>query len=167
MADMTAGQILTAGTFNSKTRKCIARARRTTNSGTSAGAATAVLRLDDKPMVGGRTYRITWIAKANSTTANDTIRGQLYHTTNGSTPTTASTNTPGGAAETSNAGNGGTLVCVTDYTPAVDETFSVLLAVLRTGGAGNASFTSNGSTLLTEIYIDDMGDDPGDTGTDL
>lgn len=168
MADATAGQILTARTFNMKVRKCIARARRTTTSSTSSSSTpVAVLRLDDIPILAGHTYRITWIAKANTTVAGDVTRGIMHFTTDGTVPTSANAQVLGSTASTTEAGTGSTLVCVTDYTPSVDQTYSVLLSIFRNSGTGAVSFASNATTILTQIYIDDMGDDPGNTGTDL
>jgi hypothetical protein len=170
MADLAAGQVLTAATFNMKVRKCIARAARTTAS-TAASAATGVLRLDDKPILAGHTYRITWKAQLAGTVLGDVLRGEIKYTTDASTPTTTSTGLPGSYADIVNAVGSSTvghgLTITTDYTPVTDETLSVLLITERISGTGNVNMQATGGLIVTQMYIDDMGDDPGNTGTDI
>ena len=168
MSQLTAGQTLTASLLNSKFQKCIARARRTTNSSASTSTTSVgVLRLDDKPIKALRTYRITWKANFDVATQTDTLRGLIRYTTDGSTPTTSSTILPGSGGETSftsNATASGVTI-VTDYTPVADEILSTLLCIQHNVGTGNGIMQADGTTFTVDVYIDDMGDDPGNTGT--
>lgn len=170
MAALTAGQVLTAGLLNRKLRKNVARGRRTTSStATTSTTYVSVLRLDDIPLTAGITYRITWKAHFSIATATDVLAGLLFYTVDGSTPTTSSTAVPGSAGEVDFASTSQQPVCtvVTSYTPVTDETLSVLLGVKHIVGTSSGTMTANGFGTTTEMYIDDMGDDPGDTGTDL
>lgn len=168
MASIAAGQTLTAGLLNEKFRKCIARARRTTNSSsTTSTTSVGVLRLDDKPVKANVTYRITWKFTADTTTTTDTVRGLIRYTTDGSTPTTASALLVGSGGEGVfvNASSGDTITVVTDYTPVTDELLSLLLCIQHTIGTSAIVAQADGGIFITQMYIDNMGDDPGNTGT--
>jgi hypothetical protein len=168
MAQIVAGQTLTASLLNRKLNRCIARGRRTTNSSsTTSTTSVGVLRLDDKPIRAGVTYRITHKVTGDTTTSTDTLRSLVRYTVDGSTPTTSSTLLPGSGGETSftSGSSGSTLIVVTDYVPVVDETLSLLLCIQHTLGTSAIIAQADGGIFLTEMYIDDMGDDPGNTGT--
>lgn len=169
MTDLAAGQVLTATTFNNKVRRRIARARRTTTSSSSSGSLVAVLRLDDKPVLAGINYEITASVHADGDTADLCFRTEIRYTTDGSTPTTASPVLPGSGTDESqrNASFGTSQYICTDYTPAGDESLSLLLCIIRLTAAGAVGLQADGTTYLTMMYLDSMGDDPGDTGTDL
>lgn len=170
MADVAAGQIITAQLFNNKTRKCIARGRRVTNSSSSTSTTSVgVLRLDDKPVQAGKTIRITWKMTFDCATSTDTVRGHIRYTTDGSTPTTASPLLPGssGGAHFISTSDVETRNVSTDYTPAGDETLSLLLCIAHMAGTGAMIAQADGTTYTTDMYIDDMGDDPGNSGTSV
>lgn len=169
MADVTAGQIMTADLFNRKVRKNIAHARRLTNSTASTGSPVGVIRMDDIPIRAGIQYRISWKARTDSSVANDVCYGEIRYTTDGSTPTTSSTQLPGSVGETgqTDGGVGFSLYATTYYSPLVNETLSILLTVTRGSGTGNNVLYADGATNVTDIYIDDMGDEPGLTGTNV
>ena len=172
MSEVAAGEIATAAKWRRDTKKILGRARRTTDSSTSASTTlVAVLRLDDIPITGGRLHRIsTSPLSLDSSTANDVIRASILYTTDGTTPTTSSTQLPGGIAQTSqpNAAAGEFPSAIsTTYTPASDETLSLLLCVSRISGGGNCLIQANGTVTIIEILVTDLGIDPGDTGTDL
>lgn len=166
----TAGQILTASALNTATRKRIGRARRITNSTSSTSTtALSVLRLDDIPIKALKNYEIKWACHVSFATPGDIGVVQLHYTTDGSTPTSSSSVLPGSNSEnhtqTSSQYDG--LTMVTDYTPAADQTLSLLMTYRHLSGTGAMVLQGNGVQYLTAIYVDDMGDDPGDTGVDL
>lgn len=168
MAQIVAGQTLTASLLNQKVRKCVARARRTTNSSaTTSTTSVGVLRLDDIPVRAGVTYRVTYKLTGDTVTATDTLRALIRYTTDTTTPTTSSTLLLGTGGETSfsSGSSGSTLVVTTDYVPVADESLSLLLCIQHTLGTSAIIAQADGGIFLTEMYVDDMGDDPGNTGT--
>ncbi len=170
MAQITAGQTLTASLLNSKFRKRVARARRTSNSSaTTSTTSVGVLRLDDVPVKAGVNYAITYKLTGDTTTATDTLRTLIRRTTDGSTPTTSSTLLTGSGGETSfsSGSSGSTLTVTTDYTPVTDELLSLLLCIQHNLGTSSMIAQADGGIFLTEMYVDDMGDDPGNTGTSV
>jgi hypothetical protein len=167
---VTSGETGTAAKWNRDTKGIIARGRRVTDStGSASTTFVPVLRLDDIPLTAGRCYRIsTAPLGVDGNNANDIIRVTITYTTDGSTPTISSTTLPGGRAQAlqANISNGEYLYISTTYTPASDETLSLLLCVSRQSGAGTVVI--NGDSVNTiEMVVEDIGVDPGDTGTDL
>lgn len=170
MAAFTAGQVLTANTLNIKTRKALARARRITNSSSSTSTTlVGVLRLDDIPLKANTSYRITWRGSFDVATATDTMRGLITHTTDGTTPTTSSGTLKGSGGEVpfTSASSATTVTVVTDYTPGADLTLSLLLCIQHVIGTSAGILVAADTHFNTDMYVDDMGDDPGDTGTDI
>lgn len=148
------------------TKKLIARGNRLTNS-TGTTTEVGVLRLDDIPIIGGRIYQISTSTLLLATnTANDFVNAKIRYTTDGSTPTTSSSllTQTGGRIEATSSGDFAYLSGL--YAPASDETLSVLLTVARGSGAGTVAI-NYGSSVPIELYIVDLGVDPGDTGTDI
>lgn len=165
-----AGQMPTAAEFAAAIQRRVARARRETNaSATSAATELPILRLDDIPLLGGQSYNI-WCPPLNpgNSVGGDTVIFRLRYTEDGSTPTIASTQLA--AERWISAGTGSTTEIKmgpkVDYNPAADVTFSILLTVARAGGTG--TMTVQGSAVGPIcINIDNMGDDPGNTGVPL
>jgi len=173
VADILAGQILTAAeiALAAKAGVCVGRAERVSNS-SSANSTTlvAVLRLDDIAITGGRRYRIeTPPLFLDGSIANDVGQAWIVYTTDGSTPTASSTVLPGGVTQTviPNISFGEARPIITFYTPAADETLSLLLCVARASGTGVIVIQANGTSTLCEVAVYDAGVDPGDTGVDL
>ena len=164
----TAGQTVTAGTLNDSVTAVIARAYRSTN---SSGTTTevGVVRLDDTPITAGRLYRVyTNSVGVDSSVANDGVRLNLRYTTDGTTPTPSSTVLTISQTIQTNIAAAEYVVVDATYTPASNETLSVLLTVSRATGSGTVLATGgSGAPGPIELYIEDMGDDPGDTGTEL
>lgn len=168
--ELVAGQVLTATLLNARLRKRIARARRTSNSsGSTSTTAVAVMRLDDKPLIAGHNYKITWKGNFDTTTTTDTMRGYIRYTTDGSTPTTSSAILPGSGGEVVFVNASSAAICTveTDYTPVLNEILSLLLCIQHNIGTSSCILQADGSTFTTDMYIDDMGEDPGNTGTNL
>lgn len=168
---VNAGDTGKAAVYNRDTRQAVARARRVTDSSTSAsGTLVPVMRLDDIALVQGRLYKI-WTAPLgmDGTVADDVIRATITHTTDGSTPTISSTILPGGLAQESqaNATQGVYPSIQTTYTPAgASEQLSLLLCVSRSAGSGTVRLLGDATNII-EIVVEDVGVDPGDTGTEL
>lgn len=165
-----AGDVLTAAGLNNAVRKAVARANRVSNSTASASTTeVGVLRLDDIPLLGGHSYRIAWSLNFDVTTNADSMRALLRYTNDSSTPSTASTILPGsgGEAELTDNAIAEHLQVDTSYTPASNELFSCLLTIRHNQGTSVSIAQADASVFHTQIWIDDMGDDPGDTGTDI
>lgn len=165
----TGGEDVTADKLNRATEKVIARGRRTTTSGNSTGSSVAILRLDDVAVRAGYLYVIRTNSLAISTSvANNTVRAEIRYTTDGSTPSTSSTIIPGGVTqqvpESTTQSDNSSIHCL--YAPGSDETLSLLLCVTRTTGSGNG-FIFADATNVIEMWIEQGGEDPGDTGVDL
>lgn len=172
MADLSAGTLLTASIFNMKVRKRIARARRVTNSSSSTSTTeVGVLRLDDIPLLAGHNYKITYQVHMDTATsaANNTARELLRYTTDGSTPTTSSGILPGSGSEATfgNIANVESIHVETDYSPVADELLSLLLTIRHVAGTDAVIAQADGSVFHTQVYVDDMGDDPGEIGVDV
>lgn len=166
MAEWAAGEEATAAKMNRHGIK--GRARRTSNS-TTTTTETGVLRLDDIPILAGRCYEIKSSPLGlDSSVTNDETIAQIRYTTDASTPTTSSTVLPGSRVQTrqTDANVAEHKVICTTYTPAADETLSLLLCVARLAGTGNHSITPDTSGI-TEFTVVDIGVDPGDTGVDI
>ena len=144
----------------------IARGSRATSS-TAASAAQGVLRVDSVPLLAGRRYHIrTNALTATSSVAADRVQVALRMSTVG-TATTASTvfsqsNSP--AIDSTGAGWGTSVDY--NYTPAVNETASIILNTQRLSGTGNAQLLVTASVTI-DIEVIDCGVDPGNTGVDL
>lgn len=163
------GEDVTADKLNRATEKIIARGRRTTTSGGSTGATIEVLRLDDIPIRAGYLYAICTNSLAlQSTAANNTVRAEIRYTTDGSTPVAATTVIPGGATQQSPsvAGQSDNSAILALYAPGSNETLSLLLTVRRTTGAGTATIFADATNTI-EMWVEQKGEDPGDTGVDL
>ena len=165
-----AGDVLTAAGLNNATRKCIARARRVTDSSaTTSTTEVSVVRLANIPIIGGKLYRVTYTCNGDVATNADSLRAVLRYTTDRSTPSTSSTILPGSGREVeiTDAAIFEALCAETDYTPAADEWLSLLLTIRHNQGTSSSVLKGDTSVFMTQIYVDDMGDDPGNTGTNL
>ena len=151
--------------------RAVGRARRITTSSNSASTtAVAVLELDDISIKSGRLYKIeTSGVLIDTSVANDVGAMQIRYTTDGSTPTISSTILPGAFARAKlvDASFAESRAIHTTYTPAADQTLSLLLCVLRETGSGNVNLVADGAAAIIEMCIYDRGEDPGDTGVDL
>jgi Chitobiase/beta-hexosaminidase C-terminal domain len=147
-------------------RGIIAHHKRITNS-TTTTTEQGVIRIDDVPIEGGRTYLIhTSSLAVDGSVANDVIRSTIRYTTDGSTPTTSSGALTFAQDLQPNVASAVFVAPRCSYTPSVDETLSVLLTVSRSVGTGTVGMLAN-SGLPIEIFIEDMGVDVGDTGVDI
>lgn len=171
MAGIVAGEKATATRVNFEFRDIIARGRRVTAS-TGTTTIVGVERLDDIPVVTGRSYNIRATGMfARSTVASDRVLIEVRHTTDGSTPSTSSAVLPGGQSY-HQANVTGTSAAHTraqidfEYEPGSDQTLSLLLTLARDLGTGTVDLFSNSSHAL-ELKIYDSGPAVGDTGTDI
>jgi hypothetical protein len=124
-----------------KTGTVIARGRRTTNS-TAAATEQSVLRLDNVSVLLGRVY---WI---------------------GTGPLGLDTTVASATGAMVNASFAESVDCGAFYVPSADEVLSILLTTSRSTGTGNISLAAS-ATAPIDLYVVDMGTDPGDTGVDL
>ena len=142
----------------------IARGRRTTSTGNVTTTETGVLRVDNIPVYAGRIYKIsTSNMNMDTSVDNDAARAAFRTSTSGAA-TTSSTlgnylrNTIDSASQ-SNVHN-----AVMFYVAGADGTLSVLLTLLRQSGTGNIIMFCSGTDIL-DMVIEDLGVDPGDSGT--
>jgi hypothetical protein len=144
----------------------IARGRRLTTSSTTT-TEIGVLRIDDIPITGGRGYKIsTSCISMQTTVANDIVIANVRYTTDGSTPTTASTALGGVGVVVTNPAFGMAHPFIGYYYPTADETLSVLLTVTRASGTGNVSLGAS-ATQPIDLFVEDAGVDSGDVGVDI
>jgi len=148
----------------------VRRYRRTTaSSAASSATLVGVLMTEDLSIVGGRLYRIGYQLHFDGTVADDQGRAELRYTTDGATPTTSSAVLVGSGSEAviRTTGTRETRNAETYYAPAADETLSLLLAISRQAGSGNITAFADASQFVTEIWVEDMGTDPGSSGSNL
>lgn len=142
------------------------RAKRVTSSSTTTSSV-GVLGLYAKPVTGGRLYVVrTSALHLDSSVANDTITGFITHTTDGSVPTTGSSTLLTGNQDQADAVQPLPVTMIGSYVPPSDLTLSLLLCVSRPAGTGNVSIFGS-SAYPIEVFLDEIGDDPGDTGVDI
>src|SRR5262245_43804857 len=139
---------------------------RQTNS-TTTTTIVGVLRLDDVQLRGGRAYEIKTSALRTTSGANDGVTVTLRATTDGSTPSTASTAIATGSTQTTSASVFESVTLQRYYAPSSDQLFSVLLCVARTSGSAGSSGLGGDATYPIQIWIVDIGEATADAGTDI
>lgn len=154
------GQRLTAEALNLATKRLIARGTRTSDKA-AITAEVGVLRLDDIPLVGGRSYLVQLGSMRMGATAA-TVTARLRVTTDGSTPTTASTAIA--AYILLNSTSAESFDISRAYYPATDETFSVLFTLASTVSISTSGAASDSPIQLS---IFDTTEDTGDIGVDI
>jgi len=167
----SSGERPTSTKLNTETLpgKVLARGRRITNSTASSGTTVnSSLRLDDVPIKNHRLYEIGWKGRADSSVNTDIWGMHVTYTTDGSTPTVASTLMIGSEFRKSDDTEGANDASrTTFYVPIGDQTLSLLLCHRRVSGTGAVTVFADNGGYVTELWIRDCGDDPGDTGVDI
>lgn len=155
-----------------QTATVVARGRRTTvSTGTTATVSTSgqgVLRLTGISLTAGRLYRVAVPNVGMASTTAGNIAGlQLTYTTNNTTPTVSSTILTLGAVNcaTANQQYGVHMSCV--YAPGSNQTFGVLFSIWRQSGASGTVTAYGNAIWPCDLVIEDLGADPGDTGTSI
>jgi hypothetical protein len=167
MPEFSAGQELTGTNMSQKGIGM--RGNRISTSSGSTSTEVAVLRIDDKSVKAGRSYRVSATGvHMQSTVAADAIKVRLRYTTDGTTPTTGSTELPGSGAydRIHTANSAQTHVIETRYDPASDQTLSVVITITRLAGTGSCTLFGSATDSLS-VEIVDEGVAVSDTGTDL
>lgn len=153
-------------TWKYQPRGVIGHAKRTVTSGASLGGEVPVLRIPPITVKAGAAY---WVRTSNmlaaSTVAGDVAGFRFRYTTNGTTPTTASTNMAFATVTLNSGGQGATLVSQY-WTPTSDQQLSVLLSVQRVGGTGSVTIIA-ATGFEMDIVIDHVGHAPANTGVNL
>jgi hypothetical protein len=163
---VNAGDTGTADAWNLDTKKVATRGERTTGSSTTTSTV-GVLRLDDIPLAAGRVYKICTSALNLDTSVDaDVVRAEMRYTTDGSTPTTASTAMMLGAMKLAAAAAAQPVVLQRTYSPASAETLSLLMCVNRVSGTGSVSILGD-PTFPIQMWVEDGGLDPGDVATEI
>lgn len=153
----------------SKGRGLVKWGQRTTASLTTT-TEVGVLRVDGISLVAGRQYRI-WTSPLHmdSTVTNDEIRSRLRYNTAG-TATTASAGLPGAMAHVrqTDANVSEDKSITVTYTPATNETMSLLLTVARIAGTGNVSLVNAPDAENTvQLMVEDIGPAQAQSGVVL
>jgi len=139
---------------------------RTSNSSTTT-TEVGVLRIDDIVTTAGHRYEIKVNAIALHSTVNgDVVRANIRYTTDGSTPTTASTALTDAQLTVNNTTFPTTNIASGSLVATLGQVLSVLLSVQRISGSGNAQILGS-ATFPIELYINDLGPDSGDVGVDI
>jgi hypothetical protein len=151
----------------------IARGNRTSaSSGVSSDLTDiGVIRVSSVRLLPGRLYKI-WTSPLalDSSSTNDEIRARIRFTTNNTNATTSSTILPGSTVNTrqTDANIPDQRVIQVPYSTGVEVIASFLLCVQRIAGAGTITIANNASEgYATDLVIEDVGTDPGDTGVDI
>lgn len=151
-------------------RGVIARGRRTNTSAASSADETdvAVLRVSSVLLRAGRLYKV-WTSPLglDSSSTNDEIGARIRYTTNNTNATTASTILPASNIQTRQTdGNVPEHKTISAPLTGLDVTASFLLVVRRIAGGGNCALVVDGTKGdAIDLVIEDVGIDPGDTGT--
>lgn len=169
MSDLTSQQTFTAALANlhSLPGACIHRGERETAS-TASGAPQGVLRKDGMALTGGRRYRIaTSSLTLLQSVSGDTSQVVLSMDTTGASATTASTVYAVHRDTNSSTSLGAGCKLEFYYTPASNQTVSVILWTDVISGAGTVRLSVLTVNDSIQLEIFDCGVDPGDTGVDL
>lgn len=146
----------------------IARADRTTSSSTTT-TEVGVLRLDNIPIKAGRFYKVCVAGIIlNSTVAGDLLEARIRGNTAG-VATTGSTQF-GSMADSSHSASGSQKVQPVQAMypiPGGDVTLSVLLSIARVTGTGTVGIPVTAPQYNIDMWVEDLGIAPSDTGTDI
>jgi len=153
-------------------RGVVARGNRTTTSNASSADDddVPVLRVSNVLLRAGRLYEIwTCPLGLDSSSNNDEIGARIRYTTNATDATDTSTILPGSNIQTRQTDtNVAEHKVIQAVLPGADVTASFLLVVRRIAGVGGAQiFVDATKGDAIDLVIEDIGSDPGDTGTDL
>lgn len=164
MAIFFAGQIVTAADLTTASTARVGYAQRTTTS-TTANSATEVpvLRIDNVPIVGGKTYDLGVRGHRDGTVATDTLRARVRFNQTGAAATTSDPILPG--FSNFSAVNTGPMSWGTTFIAGGSGLWSFLLCIARPTGSGTVDFFCD-VDRLTEMVIDLMGT-IADTGVDM
>lgn len=147
----------------------IARGRRTTSSTgtttTSQTSAQGVIRIS-AAVLAGRLYRVACGNFGTFASAAGRTGVQLTYTTDGSTPAASSPVLHFTQQENPSAGVVDDTSLEGLYVPGADLTLRVLLSLWRVAGSGTHQ-TYGASNWPLHLFVEDIGLDPGDTGTVL
>lgn len=145
----------------------VKRGRRTTATGNITTTETGVLRVDDIPVRNGWGYRIlTSNINLDTSVGNDIASVRLrvaFSASTGTAATTSSTLINQLRNTIDDATNSNVLPLSGNYFATADGYISVLLSAIRQAGTGNIVVFCS-STEILDLVIEEMGEDPGDSG---
>ncbi len=144
----------------------VARHRRTTSSAFTSGE-TGVIRLNTA-VVGGRLYRVSTndIVLLGSN-ANDTIMARFRYDTGSSPSASVASPVLGGASVIAPTYTPEITAAIAYYPATVSTVLSVLLCVGKQGGVGTGQIIVDATYPSIEVFIEDLGPDPGSSGTNI
>lgn len=142
---------------------------RDTSTGTTTTTPLAVLRVDNIPVKLGNQYSIrlsTLLFSSVAANTNATMRTYLQG--GGAVATTSSQVVKiFNSAFIPTTGDGIYAASERIWTPAADDTISILMAIFRLSGTGNVSSFAAATVAPTEIVIEDLGRAVANTGVAL
>lgn len=151
-----------------RSRGIVARHRRISNgtSTTSASAATAqsVVRLDSVSLLSGRLYRVSCPNLGFFTGAAAVAQAQINYTTDGSVPTTGSTQLVETQVETPAGGIVVHVALESFISAPASATYRLLLSCW---GDGTLTTMFGSTAWPIELIVEDIGADVGSTGVDI
>jgi len=170
---VAAGAPINASTANdiigASLNRVVARARRTTAK-TPITTESGFLRLDDIPVISGRTYEIcTSPLTLDSSVDNEVgvARIRAVQSASVGTPATTSSTQLGQMREFQDANANADLNTIqVYYYPVADGFLSVLLSAARITALGTFQFFAS-ATEPCDLIVRQLGTDPGDTGVSL
>lgn len=155
-------------------RGIVGRHVRTTNgtatSATTAATAQPYMRITGIPILANRLYRIAAYNLGVFGSGYGRAQAGIYITTNNTTPTTSSSVIKQAAMEMSNTGFVESLSMEAHYSPAANQTLGVLLAYWYVDPPPAGVITVTGYAAAdwpVDLVVEDLGVDPGATGTNL
>ena len=166
---VAAGDTPSADALNDPQGSCVARGQRDSSSTTTTTTEQPVMRIDAIAMVSGRRYEYHLSPViGNSTVAADLISIRLRYSTTGVATITSTVLVDMEMASKSAGGSQQTQGFTVGYSPTGNETVSVLLTVVRSGGTGTVGIPVSAAPAYSiRLEMLDAGVDPGDTGVDL
>ncbi|MGB3443896.1 MAG: chitobiase/beta-hexosaminidase C-terminal domain-containing protein [Actinophytocola sp.] len=137
----------------------IARNERDTNATTTATTAGTAYRIFNTggPILAGRTYEISGRGSLRSNTAGVTAQIDFRYTTNGTEPTTSSTQIAREILDLADTNVPETITWKFNYEATADVTLRVVAAMFTASGGGQLIFEAAAGPSPGEIVITDMG----------
>jgi len=150
---VAAGDTPAADTLNDPQGSGVARGQRDSSSTTTTTTEQPVMRIDAIAMVSGRRYEYHLSPViVNSTVAADLISVRLRYSTTGAATITSTVIADMEVASKSAGGSQLTQGMTVGYSPTGNETVSVLLTVVRSGGTGTVGLVVAGTPAAPPVW---------------
>ncbi|HZN70743.1 MAG TPA: hypothetical protein VFC00_03525 [Micromonosporaceae bacterium] len=156
----------TAAELNRAVQKIVARGKRVTNSATTT-TEIGVLRLDNVSLKQGYLYLIfSGTLLVDGSTNDNNVGARLRMSTSGAAGTGSTQIAQSNYDQDVQTASEAISPLMASYTPAADETGSFLISAAAFIGAPTVQMLGS-ATAPIELFVMNMGIDPGDTGVDI